>query len=58
MVQELIDKLADIEGKQIYLREQLRQAIEAAKTAMDLMNEAESDIFHMKQEIEIQILSN
>lgn len=58
MVQEMIDRLAEIESRQIFLKEQLRQAIDAAKAAMDLINEAESDIFHMRQDIEIEILSN
>lgn len=58
MVQEMIDKLAEVEARQIYLKEKVRQAIECAKIAMDMMNDTDNEIFNMRQEIEIQITSN
>lgn len=58
MVQEMIDKLAEVEARHMYLKEQVRQAIECAKIAMDMMNDTDNEIFNMRQEIEIQITSN
>lgn len=58
MVQELIDKLAEVEGRKIYLQDRLRISLDEAKKAMDMINEIDADIFHMRQDIELQIINN
>lgn len=58
MVQELIDRLAEVESRQMFLKEQLRQAINAAKCAMDMVQDADMEIYNMRQEIEFQVINN
>lgn len=58
MVQENIDLLAEIEAKQILLREQLITAINLAKSIIDSIDETERQIFEMRQDIELQVNNN
>ena len=51
-------KLAEVEGRKIYLQDRLRISLDEAKKAMDMINEIDADIFHMRQDIELQIINN
>jgi hypothetical protein len=58
MVQELIDQLAEIEARKIFLQDRLRMSLDEAKKALDMINELEADIFHINQDINVQLKYN
>jgi len=58
MVQDMIDRLAEIESRQIFLKEQLRQAIDAAKITIDMISECDNDIFELRSDIELRVNNN
>lgn len=57
-VQELLDRLSEIESQHIMLKEQLIQAIDVAKKTMDLICDREMDMHVLRTIIETDILNN